>query len=484
MLWTFSPFGWPNNEQNTQSDLAYFHPTSVLETGRDILPFWVARMILASTFARGEVPFKRVLLAGMITDKHGKKMSKSKGNGIDPIEMIDAYGADALRLSLLVGTTPGNNARLHTEKIERYRNFTTKLWNIARFMRSRFPETFADASFDQSSAPTPSTLVDTWMLSRLEKTRHAVEQYFKELQLGYAADALYDFTWHELADWYVELLKDDSQNESGPVARFVLETTLKLLHPFVPFVTEELWQAVTPGNTLLITEPWPHALAQQSSEHIDTDRVFTVVQELVGNIRRFLGPLQESKEPVRYTLGNELSDRHGVMLQAIYSSINAPQKPDPDMKELFQKTSKFNIPELTIPQERELIQRLVRAAAKLPEPDERTTFLQNVAHEDRLVFSYKISGPENSSQTLRQTPLEDFSLTFHVPKALRQDMLKKKQKERDNLRQELRQLDKRLKNPSFRQNAPKAVQDKVEAQISHILYSISEVDELIYQLQK
>lgn len=286
MLWTFSPFGWPDTEHNPESDLNYFHPTSVLETGRDILPFWVARMILASTFARGEVPFRRTLLAGMITDKNGKKMSKSKGNGIDPIEMIDKYGADALRLSLMVGTTPGNNARLHEDKIKRYRNFATKLWNVSRFMHLRFPDTFADQSFDSSVVPKAATLADQWILSRLTEARDTVERHFQDLQLGYAADALYAFTWHELADWYVELSKSEAQNDSGAVARFVLETLLKSLHPFIPFVTEALWQSL--GHTdLLILAQWPSSSTLTLQRNAQAETTFSNLQEIAAQIRKY-----------------------------------------------------------------------------------------------------------------------------------------------------------------------------------------------------
>ena len=275
MLWTFSAHGWPEETD----DLEYFHPTSVLETAYDILFFWVARMILASTYARHEVPFKTVYLSGLIRDRSGAKMSKSKGNGIDPLEMIDKYGADAVRLSLIVGTTPGNDSRLYEEKIKGYRNFSTKLWNIARFILNKFP--------DVTAAPTPVTLADNWILSRLAAVRDDVTTGLDTYNLGVGGETLYAFAWHEVADWYIELLKDESQNDSGPVARFVLEELLKLLHPYTPFITEEIWKHLEKPEALIVTA-WPTPLEQDK----EVEAAFNVVTDMIEATRSIRGTLR------------------------------------------------------------------------------------------------------------------------------------------------------------------------------------------------
>ncbi|MEK9165829.1 MAG: valine--tRNA ligase [Patescibacteria group bacterium] len=246
-LWTFSTLGWPEET----SDLKRFHPTSVMETGYDILFFWVARMILMTTYILGKVPFKTVYLHGLVRDKLGRKMSKSLGNGIDPLDMIKKYGADAVRLSLIIGTTPGNDIRLYEEKIAGYRNFVTKVWNIGRYIMSN-NKCQKPNQIQMSNAK--FTLADKWVLFELGELIKRVNKNLKKYQFSRAGEDIYDFMWHKLADWYIEAVKIENQPHQPAILTYVLEKCLILLHPFVPFVTEEIWGKLK--TTRLIVEPW------------------------------------------------------------------------------------------------------------------------------------------------------------------------------------------------------------------------------------
>lgn len=261
-LWTFSTLGWPESTH----DLRKFHPTSVLETGYDILFFWIARMIIMTTYALEEIPFKQVYLHGLVRDKNGQKMSKSKGNGIDPLDMIAKYGTDAVRLSLVIGTSPGNDIRLYEEKIASYRNFVTKLWNISRFALMNINE--ADMPL---SEPSNLQLADKWILSRTQEVIANVTKSLKTNKLSEAGTEIYSFLWSEFADWYLEISKVE-KNEA--VLYYVLSTILKLMHPFTPFVTEVIWDNLKQESDLISTD-WPtvnknfkHPLCQKEMERI------------------------------------------------------------------------------------------------------------------------------------------------------------------------------------------------------------------------
>ncbi len=241
--WTFSTLGWPKETD----DLKKFHPTSVLETGYDILFFWVARMILMSTYALGEVPFKTVYLHGLVRDEEGRKMSKSLGNIIDPLDMIQKYGTDATRLSLLIGGTPGNDMRLSEEKIAGFRNFTNKLWNISRFMLLNIESPRKDVK-----KPKAQTAADEWILWKLNAVVLQMNESFTSYQFSLAGETLRDFTWGELADWYLEIAK--VEGEKSEILNYILNTILKLWHPFMPFVTEQVWQEIYDGPSLMMEE--------------------------------------------------------------------------------------------------------------------------------------------------------------------------------------------------------------------------------------
>ena len=252
-LWPFSVFGWPDKTP----DLAYFYPTSVLVTGYDILFFWVARMIFSGLEQMGEVPFHKVLLHGLIRDAEGRKMAKSLGNGVDPIEVIDTYGADALRFNIVTGNSPGNDMRYMSERCEAMRNFANKIWNAARFV-------MMNLTITDNRLPDTLELEDKWILSQLNQVAKEVNDALERYDLGIAAGKIYDFIWDTYCDWYIELTKprlngeDAAGRESAQrVLLFVLVETLKLLHPFMPFITEEIWQALPHEGEALMMEQYP-----------------------------------------------------------------------------------------------------------------------------------------------------------------------------------------------------------------------------------
>lgn len=271
-LWTFSTLGWPDQTD----DLKTFHPTSVLETGYDILFFWVARMILMSTYLLGEVPFKTVYLHGLVRDEQGRKMSKSLDNIIDPLDMIAKYGADATRLSLVIGNTPGNDSKLSEEKVASYRNFTNKLWNISRFVLT----TVGEDGRSEVAAPVAVTLADRWILSRLETVVTSVTKKLDAYEFSAAGEELRDFTWNDFADWYLEIAKKQDRTTTAPILLHVLETLLKMWHPFMPFVTEHVWSLFK--SSALIVEIWPVAQGRMDAE---AESEFASIQGAVVAIR-------------------------------------------------------------------------------------------------------------------------------------------------------------------------------------------------------
>ncbi|MFH0820634.1 MAG: valine--tRNA ligase [Candidatus Peregrinibacteria bacterium] len=273
-LWTFSTLGWPDKTK----DFEYFHPTSVMETAYDILFFWVARMILMTTYAINDVPFKTVYLSGLIRDREGRKMSKSLGNGIDPLEMIEKFGADALRMSMVAGNAPGNDARLYEDKIKGFRNFTNKLWNASRYVlgvlenASEIPLPLGRDRNDFGDA-------DQWILQKLNETIKAADAGLMEFKISEVAQLLYDFLWNDFCDWYLELSKGEKQNLS--VLYYVLKNILILLHPFVPFATEAVWAELPRQKGMLIHESYP----KPDGGKYD-DKPITRLIEVITSIRR------------------------------------------------------------------------------------------------------------------------------------------------------------------------------------------------------
>jgi len=275
-MWTFSTLGWPDNFKNgvKSGDLAKFHPTQVLETGYDILTLWVSRMIMMSFFALNEIPFEKVYLHGTVLDKNGKKMSKSKGNGVDPLEVIEKYGADALRLSLLMGSTPGNDSRYNEDVVETKRNFINKLWNISRFILGSVSAEVLKQNLN--SCPETKTLADKWIISELNKLISSVSEHLSNYDFSYAADELNDFTWNKLADWYLEIAKIEKGKDELLV--YLLKNLLILWHPFIPYVTETIWQSF--NADLLMVASWPKTSGLKNNSND-----FNILKDIVTAIR-------------------------------------------------------------------------------------------------------------------------------------------------------------------------------------------------------
>ena len=263
-LWPFSTLGWPDE---SSEDFKYFYPTDVLVTGYDIIFFWVARMIFSACEHTGKPPFHTVFIHGLVRDDKGRKMSKSLGNGIDPLEMADQYGADALRFNLITGNSPGNDMRFYTERCEAMRNFANKIWNASRFL-------MMNLTIDQCCLPEKLELEDKWILSKLNTAVREITENMERYELGVAAQKIYDFIWDDYCDWYIELTKTRLQGEdegskvrAQQVLCHVLTQMLKLLHPFMPFITEEIWQALphedgVEEGSFLMLQTWPEYQAE------------------------------------------------------------------------------------------------------------------------------------------------------------------------------------------------------------------------------
>jgi valyl-tRNA synthetase len=279
-LWPHSTLGWPNDTE----DFRYFYPTTVMETAYDILFFWVARMIMMGLENTGEIPFKYVYLHGLIRDEKGDKMSKTKGNVTDPLEIINKIGADALRYAVVTGNAPGNDSKMSPIKLEAGRNFANKLWNATRFVIKSIP----DGKIDLKIRREALTVEDRWILSRLSRTEATVNKMMTDFQFGEALSTIYDFLWNEYCDWYIELAKVrlNPENKDAvsplPVLINVLETALRLLHPFMPFVTEELWQNLKSH----LPAKWQKTESIMIAKYpkADKDAVDTVAENIIESV--------------------------------------------------------------------------------------------------------------------------------------------------------------------------------------------------------
>ncbi|MFA6393491.1 MAG: valine--tRNA ligase [Patescibacteria group bacterium] len=280
-LWTFSTLGWPASAEATagkpadNDDLKTFHPTAWMQMGYEILFFWMARMILMTTYTLDEIPFRDVYIHGMLRDEKGRKFSKSSGNNIDPLDVIRDYGTDSLRLSLLLGVSPGNDSKFYEEKIIGARNFITKLWNISLFVFSNQENGVGNSEFNNANL----TLADKWILAKFQALIKQVNNDFSNFRFSQAGEKLRDFTRSEFADWYLELSKFEKTSEKNKVLKYVLEGLLKLWHPFIPFITEAVWSGLGADKPLLITE-WPEEKAAEYEES-----GFDIVIEVIKSIR-------------------------------------------------------------------------------------------------------------------------------------------------------------------------------------------------------
>mgnify|MGYP001851562654 FL=1 len=279
-LWPFSTLGWPEETE----DLKYFYPTNTLVTGYDIITFWVSRMIFSGLTYTDQVPFDTVLIHGLVRDAQGRKMSKSLGNGIDPLEIIEQYGADALRLTLVIGSTPGNDMRFSDDKVKASRNFANKLWNATRFVMMNLPEDFVPGE------PASLTMADRWILSRFNSLVREVTANLDKFELGLAAQKVQDFIWEVYCDWYIEIAKIRLNSEDAGEADsarkilvHVLSEALKLLHPFMPFITEEIYTALPGGAPSIMDQAWP---VYEESKHFEGEEIgFEKVMDLIKAVR-------------------------------------------------------------------------------------------------------------------------------------------------------------------------------------------------------
>ncbi|MBN1779331.1 MAG: valine--tRNA ligase [Candidatus Buchananbacteria bacterium] len=306
-LWTFSTLGWPE----ITKDLKTFHPTSLMETGYDILFFWVARMIIMSTYLMGEIPFKHVYLHGLIRDENGVKMSKSLDNVIDPLDVIKKYGADATRLSLLIGTTPGNDMNLSESKIGGYRNFVNKLWNISRYIliNVKNPRLI-------EKQPSVKTLADQWILAELNLLIDFATKNLESYNFSVVGEKIYEFTWSKLADWYVEISKVESDKEE--ILLYILQNLLKLWQPFTPFVTQVIWQNLDDKNLLMIQD-WPKASGKVDKKVI---KDFDLVKEVVSTIRNLrsesnISPSQEINAVIVAGSSKKLIEQESLVISRL-----------------------------------------------------------------------------------------------------------------------------------------------------------------------
>ena len=281
-LWPFSTLGWPDNTE----ELNYFYPTDVLVTGYDIIFFWVIRMVFSGLEQTGKTPFHHVLIHGLVRDSQGRKMSKSLGNGIDPLEVIDKYGADALRLTLMTGNAPGNDMRFYWERVEASRNFANKVWNASRFIMMNLEKAEVPQEIDLNAL----TGADKWILSKVNKLAEEVTENMDKYELGIAVQKVYDFIWEEFCDWYIEMVKPRLYNEEDTTKaaalwtlKTVLGNALKLLHPYMPFITEEIYCTLRPEEESIMIASWPERKAEWDFE-ADEEAV-EIIKEAVRSIR-------------------------------------------------------------------------------------------------------------------------------------------------------------------------------------------------------
>ncbi|WP_110953379.1 valine--tRNA ligase [Anaerosinus massiliensis] len=327
-LWPFSTMGWPEETE----EFKQFYPTSVLVTGYDIIFFWVARMIMMGLEFGKDIPFKHVFIHGLVRDSQGRKMSKSLGNGIDPLEVIEKYGADTLRFMLITGNTPGNDMRFYWERVESTRNFANKLWNASRFVLMNLE------GFDRTFKPSQAdyTLADQWILSRYSKTVEEVTNNLEKFELGEAGRALYEFIWNEFCDWYIEMVKARLYNKDAVAKRktaqyvlcYVLENTLKLLHPFMPYITEEIWQHIPHEGKSIMVAAWPTAL-QDITLRAEVEQEMSTIMEIIKAVRNMRAEVNvapgKKSEVVLHFASKELQDI--VETNAEYLRVLAAAEP-------------------------------------------------------------------------------------------------------------------------------------------------------------
>ena len=420
-LWPFSTLGWPNETE----DLKYFFPTNVLVTGYDIIFFWVIRMVFSSLYNLGEVPFKDVYLTGLVKDSQGRKMSKSLGNGIDPIEVIDQYGADALRFALITGNTPGNDSRFYMEKVEANRNFCNKLWNASRFV-------FMNVEDDVKNINDVELQIeDKWIISSLNDVIDEVSTNLNKYEIGIAAEKIYDFTWNVFCDWYIELVKprlygdDSSLKESAiSVLIYTLTNVIKLLHPFMPYITEEIYSYLPNKNDMLINETWPKY--SETKSYKNEEQIIDKLVESVISIRN-------SRQEMNI----------------------APKK----QSDIYILTSDKSLEE-----DFKQLESLFRSSVSINEYKVN----EDISEDNNIVIvkdSYKIIIPLND--------LIDYSKE-----------LERLEKELNTAKSELKRAESKLKNEGFLNGAPEALVEKEKEKVEKYSHLIDDINNSISSIKE
>ena len=311
-LWPFSTLGWPEKTE----ELDYFYPTDVLVTGYDIIFFWVIRMVFSGYEQTGKAPFHTVLIHGLVRDSQGRKMSKSLGNGIDPLEVIDKYGADALRLTLITGNAPGNDMRFYWERVESSRNFANKVWNASRFMLMNFEQAAEKGISIDGVSLADLTQADKWILSKMNRLTKDVTENIDKYELGIAVSKIYDFIWEEFCDWYIEMVKPrlyNDEDKTKAAALWTLKTVLinalKLLHPYMPFITEEIFCNVQNEEESIMIASWPEWKKEWDFKQDEKD--VEMIKEAVRSIRgvRTEMNVPPSKKATVYVVAEDASVR-------------------------------------------------------------------------------------------------------------------------------------------------------------------------------
>ena len=415
-LWPFSTLGWPDKTP----ELAHYYPTSTLVTGYDIIFFWVARMIFSACEQMGEVPFDTVFIHGIVRDEQGRKMSKSLGNGIDPLIVIDKYGADALRLTLATGNSPGNDMRYSEKKVEASRNFANKIWNAARFILMNL-----DENEPKPHIPEELALEDKWVLSLFNKLVKEVTDNLEKFELGIAVSKLYDFIWDIFCDWYIELAKirlqqgGEKATQVKAVLVYVMSETLKLLHPFMPFITEEIWQTLPHEGETIMKAPWP--VYSEELVFAEDETKMEIIMEAIRAIR----------------------NRRG---------------------------------EMNVPPSRKA--HVYIASDKAEEFETATVFMQRLASASDVTVGDSFDIPNAVSIVTAHAkiyiPMGDL-VDFEAER-------KRLTKEKENAEKKLAQINNKLSNPGFLSKAPQQVVDGQKAEAEKLTEKIKMIEESISQL--
>lgn len=424
-LWPFSTMGWPNEDA---ADFKRYFPTDTLVTGYDIIFFWVSRMIFQSKEFTGRRPFKNVLIHGLIRDAEGKKMSKSLGNGIDPMDVIEKYGADALRWFLATGSTPGQDIRFSYKKMDSAWNFINKIWNASRFAIMNFDEKTKAELPDQSEWQ----LADKWILSRLNSTIREVTRLFEDFEFGEAGRALYNFIWNDLCDWYIEMAKEDFygkdrslKHNTQNILCYVLDQTLRLLHPIMPFVTEEIWLAMPHDSTSLVTAAYPQEHAE--FENKEAEKGMDNLIELIKAVR------------------NIRADAHAPLSSPIDIQIKTTM---PETQSIFESNQDY---------------------------------IERFCHPESLQISADIKAP-----TLAMTAVIS-GAEVYIPLAGLIDLnqeVERLQKEIDKLENEVSRGEKKLSNQGFVNNAPSQVVDEEKEKLIGYKEKLSATQSRLAEVKK